>query len=218
MSLSRAPRSRRQPLAALAWIVVAAITLASCQKEDAVKSMSFRVDASLLGPPVSDTELRLTFRPPLPMVAAPAEFLRGARAEVEAQPVNDPVLDLVPTQVFADPSGEMRVFLSRFRVPPKDGLKGEWRKSYEDRARAKVLAADPQAEISVDDYRIGPVPVMQMRVAGKGYTNFRLVAQVEGEAPLQIDYLIPTSRYREMARAVESSIGSLEFHRLTGGT
>ena len=197
------------------WLVLIGL-VASCARESGPKAMNFQVDASLLGEPYVDRELKVTFRAPRQLVMAPADFLKGAQAEVESRPVNDPVLDLEPTEIYSDPSGEMRVFLSRFRVAPKDGLSASWRGRYEAAARAKILKADPAAKIEVDNYAIGPVPVLQLKVTGKGYTNFRLVCQAEGDPPFQLDYVIPTARYAEMARAIESSIGSLVFHRLAG--
>lgn len=187
-----------------------------CGRESGPKAMNFQVDQSLLGEACVDRALGVTFRAPRQLVLAPADFLKSAQAEVQSHPVSDPVLDLEPTEIYADPSGEMRVFLSRFRVAPKDGMSAAWRSRYESAARAKILRADASAKIEIDSYAIGPVPVLQLKVTGAGYTNFRLVCQAEGDPPFQIDYVIPTARYPEMARAIESSIGSLVFHRLAG--
>ncbi|MFN8548848.1 MAG: hypothetical protein U0527_13005 [Candidatus Eisenbacteria bacterium] len=168
----------------VAWLLLI-VASTGCGRESSPKAMNFQVDQSVLGEPYVDRELGVTFRAPRQLLLAPTDFLKNAQTEVESRPVTDPVLDLEPTEIYADPSGEMRVFLSRFRVKPEDGMSAAWRERYEAAARGKILRADPSAKIEVDSYAIGPVPVLQLKVTGKGYTNFRLVCKAEEIHPFR---------------------------------
>lgn len=207
--------------AALCALALLGGGVSGCQRDSGPREMSFQVDAGLLGNPVVDPTLEVTFRAPRELLPAPPEFVQAAQREMEAKPPSDPHTDLIPTQIYADPSGEMRIFVSRFRTPPtsvaggggpRGGLSDAWRKTYQEKATTKVHATDPTAAIESDYYRLGPVPVLQLVIRGKGYVNFRLVCAAEHSPTFQVDYVVPTARWKDMARAVESSIGSIAFH------
>ncbi len=41
--------------------------------------------------------------------------------------------------------------------------------------------------------------------------NFRIVVLHEGQAPVQINYLVPRSLFPELQKAIEASVGSIRY-------
>lgn len=172
-----------------------------------VAEMRFAVDPSLLGPAVTDSFLRLTFRPPAELTPADTELVRGLRDEaVRAARPGDP-LAVEPVFLFAKPAGGACCRVGRFLAPPPGRLDPVW----VDSCRAGLQRQVAPAAVESDLYRIGRVTVVaQFLVRNESMVLFRLLCQGPGPAPIVIDYLVPVGDYPGLARAIESSIGSVE--------
>jgi hypothetical protein len=198
------------------WIIAvgaAAVLGLSCRggteadRAAAVAQMQFAVDPSLLGPVVTDSVLRFTFRPPAVLAPAESALVRRLREEARraARP-GDPAA-VEPAYLFAVPSGGALCRVGRFLEPPPGRLDPIWVEANRNELERQITPA----KVTSDLYRVGRRTVVaQFHAASESMVLFRLLCQGPGPVPFQIDYVVPIGDYPNLSRAIESSIGSLE--------
>ncbi len=184
------------------WLLLGVSLLAACGGEPRpdVEPMEFSVDPSRLGAPVEAIDLGIVFRPPagwMPLLATDLDSIGRAIA--------GNALDLRPHYVFAHPSNGS--LLNVATVGQADSLTlGEQVARYRD-----VLAAqDAGATVQQAEYLKDGIHVAQFLVQAKGYVTFTLFFASSRDGVLQFDYIVPRASYPEQAKAIESSIGSIQ--------
>jgi hypothetical protein len=169
--------------------------------------MHFTIDPSLLGSSVTDSSLRFTIRPPVTLVPADSGMVHRLHDDVMRAARPDDPLAVAPVLLFAAPTGGALCRVGRLLAPPRGRLDPGW----VDSCRAALQRQVSPSVVASDLYRVGRTTVVaQFLTRNESMVLFRLVCQGAGPAPFLVDYLVPVGEYPGLARAIESSIGSLE--------
>lgn len=171
----------------------------------AVKEKEFAVDSALLGVGHTDSLLGIVFRAPRGFEAASRDFMAQVESQIPRDPGNE--YFVVPRMIFSVPGQAGRIFVSEFPEKLDNSMEDAWREGYLEEARVKASPLVP----GVDRYLLKGAEVLQLLIESPEAVNFRLVVARESRPNLQIDFLIPRASYPDLERAVESSVGSLEW-------
>jgi len=199
----------------LRWIVgFAAVVLLSpgCTRKKSddfagIPRMDFHVQESLLGSPVTDSSLRLRFRPPAFCVAADPARVEEVRRDSRTQQRPDDPLAFEPALIFGKPNSSLLCVVSRFLRPPKHGMD----RAFAELCRTQAVSLAPGAEVKADFFRIGDTPVLQLVLPLPQIIQIRLVCRGPDGVPVRVDYVVPRAEYQTAMDGVESSIGSIAF-------
>jgi hypothetical protein len=210
------PRRHTNPpcavLAAGLALIVLGLALPCCQRERKptanVPQKSYRVDESLLGPAVTDSTLRLIFRPPSFFQPGHPERVKQIKESVRQGQKPDDPLAVEPMLIFGRPDRPGSVCtVSRFLHPPKAGMTGEWIELNRKTTRETVAPATVQDELC----RVGDTVMLQLLIQNPQMVLFRVVCQGRRLDPVRIDYLVPRADYAAAVRSIESSLGSIRL-------
>lgn len=189
----------------LQWggLVVLLVWLGACGGEPEtahLQPMQFAVDSTLLGTVVEDADLGLRFQPPRgweALSAAQVDSIRFALRTVETE-------RLRPKHVFLHP-GQRSVLTVSTLLRDTTVTFAEQMASYE-----QALASQfPEGAVQKARFLKDDMPVTQFLIQTGEVVNFKIIL-FEGARHLpQLDYLVPRTQYPQMARSLESSIGSI---------
>jgi hypothetical protein len=169
--------------------------------------MEFAVDPALLGPAVTDSALRFTFRPPAVLMPADSGLVHRMRDEAQRGRRPDDPLAAEPVFFFVAPSGGALCRVGRFLAPPPGRLDPVWVEA----CRAELQRQIAPAAVASDLFRVGRTTIVaQFHAKSESMILFRLLCLGPGPVPFMVDYVVPIADYANLSRAIESSIGSLE--------
>jgi hypothetical protein len=169
--------------------------------------MHFTIDPMLLGSSVTDSSLRFTIRPPVTLVPADSGMVHRLHDDAVRAAGSGDSLAVATVLLFATPAGGALCRVGRFLAPPRGRLDPGW----VDLCRAALQRQVSPALVASDLYRVGRTTVVaQFLARNESTVLFRLLCQGPGPVPFLVDYLVPVGDYPGLARAIESSIGSLE--------
>lgn len=168
--------------------------------------MTFQIDPELLGPAVTDSTLRITFRAPAFFQLGNPDRVQQIREMVLQEQKPDDPMAIEPALIYGRPDHPGTVCtVSRFLRPPAGGMNPEWIELCRKSTQESVAPATAQDDL----FRIGQGVALQFLVQNPQMVLFRLVVQGPGPEPVRIDYLIPRPDYESVVRAIESSMGSM---------
>ena len=73
-----------------------------------------------------------------------------------------------------------------------------------------MITSSAGATVQQAEYIKDGIHVAQFLVQAKGYVTFTLFFTSSSDGVLQFDYIVPRASYPEQAKAIESSIGSIQ--------
>jgi hypothetical protein len=77
--------------------------------------------------------------------------------------------------------------------------------------RQLVMQAMPDAQMMDGFFRNGDVTGYRLLLVNNMMANFRIVVLREGQAPVQVNYLVPRGLFPELQKAIEASVGSIRY-------
>lgn len=167
-------------------------------------AMGFQVDRSLLGERETFEAFDVSVRPPRGWASLPedqvAAVAQAATPDAATQPSEASTAE--PLAVFVGPqdaSGQpATLMVSGVEAGMAD--------------RTEALLREAFGEVKAGDFRVGSLPVRMFNVAPPEMVSYKVL--IRPDAPregrvLQLDYVSSREGYAEVARAIESSIGSL---------
>ncbi len=199
------------------WITIGVGLALACgcggKKERGTASLpplQVQVDASLLGPAVTDSSLGVTFRPPALFQPVPEPRLLAIQEAVRSSLSPNDSIAAVPERIYGRPGSVALCTVSRFVHPPARGANTAWM----DACAAAVRRTVAPASIQEARFRMGNAVGLRFVVQNSQMVLTRLVylspaALAGGGAPVQIDYLFPRAEYPQTERAIESSTGTV---------
>lgn len=155
---------------------------------------SFNVDPDLLGEQYADRTLGLQLSPPVEWTEAPAA-LRDEIAERVAEDADVADAETALRALFVERnSGSVLVIYEPLERDDPGAVFDQW--------------VGPAAESA--EFRHNGLDFYQARVVTEGSVRFTLVTEARNDVVAVIQYILPQSRFQEIGRRIESSIGSIE--------
>ncbi len=155
---------------------------------------SFNVDPDLLGEQYADRTLGLQLSPPVEWTEAPAA-LRDEIAERVAEDAEVADAETALRALFVERnSGSVLVIYEPLERDDPGAVFDQW--------------VGPAAESA--EFRHNGLDFYQARVVTEGSVRFTLVTEARNDVVAVIQYILPQSRFQEIGRRIESSIGSIE--------
>lgn len=196
-------------------VVLVTATLAACAPKaepPGPADVAFSVDPTLLGPPYENSDLGITYRPPLnwDKLSGPQ---RQAVLDALAASERDSEFVLEVEDVFFDTNSMSFASIATVRLPD-----GQVTAQQYDEAFAATLGLpadqsdDENSAIAARmDFTVNNVPVVQFRHLQSERVTFTLVFTSSAGQVIQLDYSIPTDEYKRESVKLESSIGTLRL-------
>ncbi len=202
----------------LALLASAAVLAGGCGRKKSGQSsagadlssipvQTFKVDTTLLGPAVSDSTLRITFRPPSIFEAIPPARAAQIRAAVEQNQKPGDSLAAVPVLLFGRPGNVGLCTVSRLVLAPAGGMTPAWIAW----CRQAVRRQTAPAAVTDSLFRVGADVALRFEVRNPKMVLYRLIRPGPGGALVQVDFLTPLPDFDRTVPAIESSIGSMIF-------
>jgi hypothetical protein len=172
---------------------------------DGLVNLLLEADSTLLGVGCEDTTLGIRLAPPRGWTPLGAEIVDQTRATLgQIVSERDP-LHSRPVRVFSDEDQRRFMILAEFHNWP---ISEDLLASMGD-YRARVEALMGGSEIEERTYLLGEITVYQLLITNQIIANRRLILIRLGRKPVQIDYLMPSGLYLDLAKSIEASIGSI---------
>jgi hypothetical protein len=191
-------------------LLVAAASYSGCSKGDAgstLDELQFSVNDSLVAQPVSDAQLGISFRPPRGWVRVEQRLIDSARAIAEQKMGQNFDRNETARAIYVDSASKSSLAimqLDSFDVSDSSRSIKEYVQ--------KLRAADPDLQIETALFKKGDYRVHQVRVVSLNSVTLRMIFDnLTKRAPVfAFNSTLPRDSFSTKARAIESSVGSLQ--------
>jgi hypothetical protein len=177
------------------------------RQEKAVIEMQFEVDQALLGSRVAADTHGVQFHPPFGWDQVSPDVIDEAyRMTVPDEEVQN-TFDIRPEYIFLNQQNGSSLIVSSVRISDPEL----------DRERVlrefKNTLADRSDETSVrqTDFMKDGIHIHQFLIQSDEVVNFKFLMFTKTDALLQLDYVVPKNVYPAESKAIESSIGSIQY-------
>jgi hypothetical protein len=167
--------------------------------------IEFDVDSTLLGGVARDTALGVEFRPPVEWTEADKVRLEEFLSQLERFNQYQRHFDFRARYLFEDTTSGGALLVSVVEHPRWSGDKA--RRDFE----LHVESAFEESEAKRSRFKIGDLPVTQFMVSRSELAALKLLVVNPDDKVIQFDYLVPGAAFSDVARAIESSIGTISL-------
>ena len=173
-------------------------------KKQAYETLVFKVDETLLEPPVMDATLRLKIAAPKDWKKIDDSMLAQVTNKLDLQITQG--IQMVPRWIFLNEGSRAMCVVSKLNgveIAPDEALL----KTLETAYRSQFPKATVQQTIFMKDaFRIH-----QLMVIAADFVLIKLICDAPETLIFEVDYHIPKDVYQTELRAIESSIGSINL-------
>jgi|GEM_PF-3614628 len=178
---------------------------AESEKTNNIEEIFFSVDSSKLGEKINVSNLNISINPPkkweLMNYDSTLVILNSVKSQLENK-----VLLLELQRLFIDSTTNSIMILSKLLDKSHVG-----KKQFIELYTQQIKKIEEGSQLMINDFIKGEFDVTQFLIRNKNYINFKLVA-FNKKNILQLDFYVPPKEYNiEIAKAIESSIGSLNL-------
>jgi hypothetical protein len=189
---------------------LALLTLVGCRSKrpaEGPEELLFAVDTTLLGPAYAVGDLGFSVRPPRGWTPVPDSLLGEAAARIASgRPSRPWAAPHLLAAYRRSPEGAL-FLVTRFPRPVSDAE----RDTLGDLERDALAAATPPETLREAVFLHRGVYVRQFLATDRDRVLFRLLVTPPGAVTMRLDYVVPQGLYPHVVKAIESSIGSVDY-------
>lgn len=174
-------------------------------KKQAYETLVFKVDETLLEPPVMDATLRIKIAAPKDWKKIDDSMLAQIVNKLEIQPIPQE-LQIMPRWIFLNEGSQAMCVVSRLKgmdIAPDETLLKTLETAYQSQFPNAIVQ---RAVFMKDAFRIH-----QLMVIATDFVRIKLVCDAPETLVFEVDYRVPRDVYQTELRAIESSIGSINL-------
>ena len=170
-------------------------------KKQAYETLVFKVDETLLEPPVMDATLRIKIAAPKNWKQINDAMLTEVMNKLDTQFTQE--LQMVPRWIFLNESSRAICIVTKVDITPDETLLKTLKTTYQNQFPNATVQ---QAVFMKDAFRIH-----QLMVIDANFVRIKLICDAPETLVFEVDYRVPKDVYQTELRAIESSIGSINL-------
>jgi hypothetical protein len=171
------------------------------------EELKFVADPTFLGFVCSEPSLGISIAPPRDWPSMDPDSLAKLQSQYDKLAAGNNNFVARPVRIFYEKNRRLFMSISRFPswpvvMSPQTAI-GQYRQL--------VMQAMPDAQMMDGFFRNGDVTGYRLLLVNNMMANFRIVVLREGQAPVQVNYLVPRGLFPELQKAIEASVGSIRY-------
>ena len=194
------------------WILLCSVLIGGfigCESPNAKKqvyeTLVFKVDETLLEPPMMDATLRIKIAAPKDWKKIDDSMLAQIVNKLEIQPTPQE-LQITPRWIFLNEGSRAMCIVSKLNgveIAPGETLLKTLKTAY----RNQLPNATVQGTVFMKD----AFHIHQLMVIATDFVLIKLICDAPKTLVFEVDYRVPRDVYQTELRAIESSIGSINL-------
>jgi len=201
------------PLRAAVFLIasIGALYLNGCENkqndETGLKQIQFNIDPNTLAGEVSDSVLKLFFKPPKNWKLIDEKLFKKVEDIDDVQLKQKGDVSIIPLYIFMDDS--LKCLLNISQIQLKDGNNTDALNLLE--YEKLLLGKFGKEKLKRAEFLKGDLPVIQYMINDKEKVNFKILFYNTAKVLIQFDYVSSIEVYPKEIKAIESSIGSIQL-------
>lgn len=174
-------------------------------KKQAYETLVFKVDETLLEPPVMDATLRIEVAAPKNWKKIDDSMLAQVVNKLDIQPTPQD-LQITPRWIFLNETSRAMCIVSRLNgveIAPDETLLKNLETAYRNQF--------PKATVQGTVFMKNAFRIHQLMVIATDFVRIKLICDAPETLVFAVDYRVPRDVYQMELRAIESSIGSINL-------
>ena len=174
-------------------------------KKQAYETLVFKVDETLLEPPVMDATLRIEIAAPKNWKKIDDSMLAQVVNKLDIQPTPQD-LQITPRWIFLNETSRAMCLVSRLNgveIAPDETLLKNLKTAYRNQF--------PKATVQGTVFMKNAFRIHQLMVIATDFVHIKLICDAPETLVFEVDYRVPRDVYQMELRAIESSIGSINL-------
>jgi hypothetical protein len=192
--------------------ILPAIFLLGCtgereRQDKVVAEMQFEVDQSLLGSRIATDIYGIQFHPPVDWdQVSPDVFTEAYRRLVPDEKVQH-AFEIKPEYIFLNRHNGSSLIVSHVGITDPEMDRGHVLQEF-----TNTLADRPEGSAARQtDFMKDGIHMHQFLIQSDEIVNFKFLMFTKTDALFQLDYVVPRNVYPAEIKAIESSIGSIQY-------
>ena len=174
-------------------------------KKQAYETLVFKVDETLLEPPVMDATLRIEIAAPKNWKKIDDSMLAQVVNKLDIQPTPQD-LQITSRWIFLNETSRAMCLVSRLNgveIAPDETLLKNLKTAYRNQF--------PKATVQGTVFMKNAFRIHQLMVIATDFVHIKLICDEPETLVFEVDYRVPRDVYQMELRAIESSIGSINL-------
>ena len=174
-------------------------------QKQAYETLVFKVDETLLEPPVMDATLRIEVAAPKNWKKIDDSMLAQVVNKLDIQPTPQD-LQITPRWIFLNETSRAMCIVSRLNgveIAPDETLLKNLETTYRNQF--------PKATVQGTVFMKNAFRIHQLMVIATDFVRIKLICDAPETLVFAVDYRVPRDVYQMELRAIESSIGSINL-------
>ncbi|MCX7879910.1 MAG: hypothetical protein N2517_04540 [Ignavibacteria bacterium] len=186
------------------FVSIFSISCSKSEISEARNEIFFNVDSNLIQKVIEFSEIGIKIAPPKGWVVLPSSELT-TKIRIDEETGRRQTDSMLIKSVFFDSSSKSFLIISQISV-------GKSFEAYIDSLDSLFSAMFDSFTFQKANFRKGKISITQYLTQNEQIVNFRFLGLNLSNSVFQIDFVIPKAAYStELAKVVESSLGTLEF-------
>lgn len=174
--------------------------------EEYSQKMTFNIDPSLIEAQVTDSVNHIVYSPPADWKLLPENVFERVKDGIKEQLPDSQYVLIKPVAFYADDSLKGVLSVSTVDFGKDKNAFAEKMKEYR-----KMLESKFGSNIKPASFTKGDIRIMQYLIQTSRQVTFKMVFENKSGQILQFDYISERNAYLNMVKAIESSIGSIQY-------